>query len=236
MSDAPNNANRRIALFALGAMAASAALGVALKPTKLLAKERKLGSLEVLIPKAFGDWRLDPYSMPLQVSPDQLAFVNTIYAQTLSRTYLNSAGARVMLSLAYVEQQSDEWGVHLPEVCYPAQGFKMRDASISPLQAAGAAMQVNRVVATLGSRIEPITYWVTVGDQISTRSSERKLMQMRYALKGVIPDGMLVRISSIDADASRAYALQANFVEAMHAALSREVEALMFGVGQRAKT
>ena len=201
-----------------------------------MAKERKLGSLEVLIPKQFGEWRLDPFSVPLQVSPDQLAFVNAIYAQTLSRTYINAAGERVMMSLAYVEQQSDEWGVHLPEVCYPAQGFRMRDSRIGAVPLPSTNLPVNQIVATLGKRVEPITYWVTVGDQVSTSGGERKLMQMRYALRGYIPDGILVRLSSIEEDKERAYKLHAQFIADLRATLGAEATALLFGDPTKAAT
>mgnify|MGYP000496771242 CR=1 FL=1 len=47
-----------------------------------------------------------------------------LYSQVVSRVYLDSTtGKTVMLSLAYGEEQNKQSQVHLPEVCYPAQGF-----------------------------------------------------------------------------------------------------------------
>lgn len=61
--------------------------------------------------------------------------------------------------------------------------------------------------------IEPVTYWMTVGDLLALPWLSRKIAQIRYGLQGQIPDGMLVRISSLDHDSERAFALQAGFVE-----------------------
>lgn len=226
---APRNPGRRVALIAATAMASSAALGVALKPTRLLARQRALGMLETLVPRRLGDWQPDPHTVPLQVSPDQLALLQTLYSQTLSRSYVNGDGERMMLSLAYVEQQSDEWGVHLPEVCYPAQGFRMSGAHQATLAVAGRQLPVRRLVARMGARVEPITYWVVVGDSVAATGSQRKLLQMRYALQGLIPDGMLVRISSLAPESDAAYARQAEFAAALHAHVQPAVRELLFG-------
>jgi hypothetical protein len=53
---------------------------------------------------------------------------------------------------------------------------------------------------------------MTVGDQLALPGLSRKLAQIRYGLQGQIPDGMLVRISSLDRESERAFALQAAFV------------------------
>ena len=39
-----------------------------------------------------------------------------------------------------------------------------------------------------------------------------RLAQLRYTLTGEIPDGILVRVSSIDRDESGAYERQADFI------------------------
>jgi len=85
----------------LGAVMVLAALAaVALTPTRKLAQEQ-LVSLEVLIPQSFADWQLDPGIAPVTVSPDVQAKLDKIYNQVLSRTYVNSSGERIMLSVAY---------------------------------------------------------------------------------------------------------------------------------------
>jgi hypothetical protein len=53
---------------------------------------------------------------------------------------------------------------------------------------------------------------------------------MRYGLHGVIPDGMLFRISSIDGDEQRAYQLHQAFAADLVAALTPEARARLAGL------
>ncbi|MBY0446856.1 MAG: EpsI family protein, partial [Burkholderiales bacterium] len=70
---------------------------------------------------------------------------------------------------------------------------------------------VRRLLAVSGNRIEPITYWITVGDTALRSGFERKVAQINYGLKGTIPDGLLFRVSSISTDSDKAYQLQEKF-------------------------
>ena len=46
-------------------------------------------------------------------------------------------------------------------------------------------LPVKQLVACHGVRVEPITYWVTVGDTAATTKGwERKLVKLRYGLTG----------------------------------------------------
>ncbi|HQS99166.1 MAG: EpsI family protein [Hydrogenophilales bacterium 16-64-46] len=196
-------------------MFASAGLALALKPTVKVADSGPKIDLETLIPKNFGDWKLDETIVPLIANPEQEAVINKIYSQTLSRTYVNPKGERIMLSIAYGGDQSDSMAVHKPEVCYPAQGFQVLK-NVSGIFTTGAGdIPVKRLVATQGARIEPITYWTTVGDAVAVNGLERKINQIKYGLTGQIPDGLLFRISSIQADESSAYKLQDEFARAL---------------------
>ena len=62
------------------------------------------------------------------------------------------------------------------------------------------AVPVKRLVARQNSRNEPITYWITVGDKAIRSGIEQKMQRLAYGLSGKIPDGMLVRVSTIAAD------------------------------------
>ena len=78
-------------------------------------------------------------------------------------------------------------------------------------------------------RNEPITYWVVVGNEVATSGIEQKLAQMRYGLRGVIADGMLVRVSSIDPDMARGHAVQSGFIADMAAAIPSQARPRVFG-------
>lgn len=175
------------------------------RPTARLADTRPKVDLETLFPKTFADWRVDD-RMPVQlVSPDAQAVLDKIYNQTLSRVYVNSHGSRIMLSVAYGGDQSDGTRAHRPEVCYPAQGFQIDSSRESLLELGMGQLRVRQLLARLGGRIEPITYWVTVGERVALSGTEQKLAQLAYSTRGVVPDGMLVRISSIEPLATKAY-------------------------------
>jgi len=196
-------------------MFAAAGLSLALKPTAMVAGNGTRIDLESLIPKQFGDWKVDETIVPLIANPEQAAIINRIYDQTLSRTYVNKRGERIMLSIAYGGDQSDAMQVHKPEACYPAQGFKILKNADDVFSTGDASIPVRRLVATLGSRVEPITYWTTIGDTVAVNDLKWKLQQLKYGLTGKIPDGLLFRVSSIQADDTAAYATQDDFTRAL---------------------
>jgi hypothetical protein len=55
------------------------------------------------------------------------------------------------------------------------------------------------------------------------------LQQIRYGLRGQIPDGMLVRVSSITNSQTEAYALQNRFLDQLYAAVPAEMRSRYFG-------
>ena len=206
--------NRRLLIAAL-LMFAGAGLALAMKPTQKIADTREKPVLDTMIPQRIGEWKVDPTIIPIAPSPDVQALLDKLYNQTLSRTYVNPAGQRIMLSIAYGGDQSDSMQVHQPEVCYTAQGFEVFDAVPGTLLTQYGELPVRRLIALQDNRNEPITYWVVVGDQQTQFGLRMKLAQMRYTLTGIVPDGMLVRVSSIDRDEVGAYDNQADFIRSM---------------------
>ena len=222
--------SQRIKAFvALVLMVAALAAAQAWRPTARLADTRAKVELETMFPKAFGDWRVDD-RMPVQlIAPDTQALLNKIYNQTLSRTYVNRQGDRIMLSVAYGGDQSDATRAHRPEVCYPAQGFQIDASRDNVLDLTGHKLRVRQLVSRLGARVEPITYWVTVGERIALSGTEQKLSQLSYSTRGVVPDGMLVRVSSIEPDAQKAFPMHQAFLAEMARAIAAESLAQIIG-------
>jgi EpsI family protein len=227
--------NRRFAAsLALGlAMAATSALTGALTPRVRLAAAQPAFSLEQMIPTRFGGWSLDASIVPLKPDPERQTMIEKLYDQTLSRTYVNGRGERVMLSIAYGGDQSKALQLHLPEVCYVAQGFQMLASGDATLPTRFGALPVKRLVARQNERNEPITYWITIGDKAVLSGIEQKLQRLAYGLSGQIPDGMLVRVSTIQGDAAGAYRLQDRFVGAMLDALAPGDRARLLGAAGR---
>lgn len=203
-------------------MLAASGLALALRPTLKVADQGSSTDLETMIPRTFGDWREEPQNTVPIVDPQQKELIDKIYTQTLSRTYVNSRGYRIMLALAYGKDQRDAMQVHYPEVCYPAQGFSLQEKQKGTLETGRGAIPVTRILTNLGQRNEPVTYWTTVGDRVVQTGIQKKLAEMSYGLNGKIPDGMLIRISSIDPEAAHAYKVQTEFADQMLNALAPE--------------
>jgi EpsI family protein len=157
--------------------------------------------------------------VPLTPDPTQKELIAALYDQTLSRTYVNAEGQRVMLSIAYGGDQSKQLQLHLPEVCYVAQGFDMVKDRRDELGTGFGKLPVKRLVARQNARNEPITYWVTIGDKAVMSGIDQKVQRFMYGLSGRIPDGMLVRVSTIGTDEAGAYRVQDRFVKQMLGAL-----------------
>jgi EpsI family protein len=210
---------RRAALFTGTALAASAALGQWARPTRRMADMGPRLDLEAAIPRSFKGWQIDANVPVLLPAPDVQAQLDAIYNQVLARTYADGRGNQVMLSIAYGGDQSKGTRAHRPEVCYPAQGFDLMAQRADQLPLPMGQLPVRRLVTRLGSRIEPVTYWIVVGEQVATSGTQQKLAEMRYGLQGLIPDGLLMRVSTLDGDAQRAWQVQARFVADLASAI-----------------
>ena len=225
--------NRRFAISLIlgAAMAGTSALTVALTPKARTLQAHEQFSLEQMIPARFGDWQIDPSVVPLTPDPEQQSVLEKIYDQTLSRTYVNREGQRVMLSIAYGGDQSKALQLHLPEVCYVAQGFQMVKDQEGELPTGFGELPVKRLVARLHERNEPITYWITIGEHATKTGIQQKLRRLAYGLSGEIPDGMLVRVSTLGANESAAYRVQDRFVADMLAVMAPRDRARLLGAG-----
>lgn len=219
-----------ISIFLGILMVSSGALTKALTPTKKIADQQERIDLEIMIPTEFGNWRVDKSIIPLQVDAETQAMLDKIYNQTLSRTYVNSIGERIMLSVAYGGDQSDNLAVHKPEVCYYAQGFEIMKTFSDELLTQYGKLPIKRLLAVKGYRNEPITYWVTVGNKAVLPGIDEKLQQLKYGLTGNVPDGMLVRVSSISSDKDKAYQLQTIFIQDLLSSVNTGERIRLIGV------
>ena len=211
-------------------MLLTAYLGWALVPRERLSDHKVKIDLPVQVPAAFGDWQEDTSVVPVLPDPELQAKLDGLYSATLSRTYVNKQGERIMLSIAYGNDQSSEaTAVHRPEFCYSSQGFKIENKGVRHLTVGNHRLEVQNLLAYQGQRIEPITYWITVNDVPTLPGVGRKLKQLQYGLKGQIPDGMLIRISSIGADAEKNYVLQEAFLNQLAASMNPSIRQRYFG-------
>lgn len=204
-------------------------------PRRIMADEMPAMDLSRTVPESFGAWRVDPSIVPVLPDPTVTEKLDSLYSETLNRTYIREDGARVMLSIAYGKNQnSASTAAHRPEFCYSAQGFVVKQSVTDRVHVMDHDLQVVRLLATAGQRREPITYWVTLGQSASIPGVSRKLAQIKYGLQGWIMDGMLMRVSSLigaldasDQDAARA--LHTQFINDLAKAIPEADRSRFFG-------
>ena len=210
-------------------MVSAAILSPALRPDKSLSTAQPRLDLAAMIPENISQWRTDPAVVPIQYSPEIQATVEKAYDQTLSRTYIDGRGDRVMLSIAYGSKRHEDMQAHRPETCYPAQGFQIMAERVGELVTSYGTLPIKRLVALQGSRNEPITYWLVVGEDTTRFGIAHRLATLKYGLNGRIPDGMLVRVSTISRDVDSAYKIQDAFVKDLLAAVDSKTRPRLIG-------
>lgn len=225
------NLNRRRMLFALTSAVMASGLAHALRPQSRLAENWGKLDLERSVPKQFGDWQAIPDRATV-VNPQSLTLIEQLYSEVLTRTYVNrDDGYAIMLSIAYGGDQRKELAVHLPEACYPAQGFRILDNQVDKIELPEGRLAVRRLDTQLNAmRIEPVTYWAMVGQDQALGGLDQKLAAFRYTLRGQIPDGLLFRVSSIDGQPRAAYRRHDQFIAEFLAAVGPEKRRRLAGL------
>ncbi len=200
-----------------------------LKPTLQPKDPENRVDFEELIPKEFGDWKMVEDQLMVIADPELEGKLAKIYSQNISRTYVNSKGNRVMLSLAYGDNQADSMQVHKPEVCYPAQGFAVLSNKKTYIDTGFNIIPARFLDTILGSRNEFVLYWILVGDKVVDGGLDRKLQQLSYGLKGIIPDGLLFRVSTIGTENTIEFSVQMDFILDLLQSLSSDNRGLIIG-------
>lgn len=226
----PMNTIKTAKLLAL-LMVAAAAAGAWLRPDSPQVRSKPAYALGDAIPDRFGDWQMLPDAGNQVINPQAQQVLDRIYSQVLTRTYRYADGYRIMLSLAYGDDQRGDLQAHMPEVCYPAQGFELNSQERGNLATDFGMIPVSRLRTSLGTRQEPVTYWFQLGNTTMKTGErwEKRLVEFRFALTGQAPSGLLFRVSSIDADATGAFAMQDRFVRDLLGAVSTATRTRLSG-------
>ena len=208
-----------------GSFVAAAAAGLMLKPRR---SENMLGSakLDALAPATFAGWRFNTASGLVLPPADQLR--DKLYSQLLTRVYVREGAPPVMLLIAYSGAQDGTVQVHRPEVCYPASGFRLTRIAehVVPL-APGLNVPSRAITATSDARSEQLIYWTRLGNHFPTRWSEQRTAVIAENFAGVIPDGVLVRMS-VSGDGNGAPFLD-SFARDFYAAVGQRMRRVLVG-------
>jgi EpsI family protein len=218
--------NRIQVVLAALAILGAALLAQVLTPRELMARTSAAPSLDSVIPKQFGTWTLVPQLSPVTpgdpegyVQPDP--YSAKIYSQEVGRGYTDGHGNIVMLMVAYGPVQNYRLKAHRPEMCYTAAGFRISDKVGGTVSYRDGAppIKATRLIAERESRLEPITYWMRVGNDVTNGIVDRQLVRLKYGLRGIIPDGALIRVSTIGLPKEASFRLQDQFIRDLLAAI-----------------
>jgi EpsI family protein len=224
-----NKLSRTQIILASIALLASAVFAEVLAPRELMARSSGSLDLQEMIPKQFGSWTVIPDLSPVTpadpegyIEPD--ANSARIYSQEVGRGYSDGHGNIVMLMVAYGPVQNFRLKAHRPEFCYTAAGFRVSDKVGATVMFRDDAkpLKVTRLIAERGPRFEPISYWMRVGNDIATGVVDRQIIRLKYGLRGIIPDGALIRVSTVGLAQGPSYQLQDRFIHDLLAAIPPE--------------
>jgi EpsI family protein len=191
-----------------------------MQPAKPTAGNDGALRLDRMIPEQFSGWRALPRISPLIVDPRVTFQVEQTYSETLERAYRGPGDRMIMLSVAYgTHQLHDSLQAHRPEYCYGAQGFTVEHLLDTSFQADAGPLKVRRLLTRRAERIEPVTYWMMIDRRAVLPGFRRQLAQLAHGLRGEIPDGLLVRVSSLDMTPDEAWPLHKRFLTDLFSAL-----------------
>ncbi len=208
------------------ALVGAATLAHARQP-KPMPKQLGKGGLDALVPKTLGPWRFETTSGLVLPPPDATA--DRLYDEVLTRVYTRPDGAAVMFLVAYSGTQDGLLQLHRPEVCYPVGGYQLSQTQIAPVAFAdGDSVPARAFTATSALRVEHVLYWTRLGADLPTSWGQQRWAVVRANLAGVIPDGVLVRMSCIENDADKAFALLRAFASDLAGSVSPKARQLLW--------
>lgn len=195
-----------------GALALTSATAFAVMPRRSehrLAKQK----LAQLIPSQIGAWRFATSAGV--VVPSEEGPVDG-YDQVVTRVYEGAGLPSVMVLMAYGSTQGGSLQLHRPETCYPGQGFKLSgfsDVELHPV--ASESVAARTFTASRDDRIERLVYWTRIATSFPRNTAEEYRAIIGSVLHGVVPDGILVRLSVIGPDIAQSDDALAKFASVL---------------------
>jgi EpsI family protein len=183
--------------------------------------------LDQVIPEQIGRWKFVGTSGLVVPPKDQLALA--LYSQLLTRVY-DDGHTPIMLLLAYSATQNGFLQVHRPEFCYTASGFGLADFAQREIKVtADRAIKVNTMSAVRDDRGESLLYWVRIGEHIPLSWAQQKLVFAEDNLRMIVPDSLLVRISTPLVDPKADMAAIGEFVATLVESTSPQFRRVLIG-------
>ncbi len=225
--DMPRIAPSRRDLLVGGAALIAAGVAYARMPRQPLMSIGK-GQLDKIVPLHIGEWTYESASGLVLPPPDQMA--RLLYDQQVTRAYSAPNALPVMLLMAYGSSQGGLLQIHRPEICYPASGFTLTESRVTSIPLDGNHAVASRsFTGRSDTRTEQVLYWTRIGDMLATSWASQRVAVVRNNLAGLIPDGLLVRISTVSDDAEQSQYTLKRFARTMLATMAPATRRLLIG-------
>ncbi len=184
--------SRRTLMLGAGCAATASVAGL-MTPRRYMSGVSRV-RLEDVIPKTVGPWQAQTAGG--FILPEDTAAASA-YDQIMPRRFAAAAGPDIMLLIAHCAAQSGLMRVHRPDVCYTSAGFQIRglhslDLSVAPAK----TIPAETFLGVRPDRMENVLYWTRIAGFFPRTLMAQRLVMLKLGLEGLIPDGVLVRISA----------------------------------------
>ena len=169
--------------------------------------------LDNVVPKTIGSWKFVAASGLVIPPNDQLS--RALYSNLLTRVYSDGVNPPVMLLVAQSGSQTGILQIHRPETCYTASGYQISQVTPDAVRVGSTVGPVNSMDATADGFVEHVIYWTRVGNRMPASWKQQRLAVAEQNLQGILPDAILVRVSTVQNDAEAARATLESFIRAL---------------------
>ena len=117
-----------------------------------------------------------------------------------------------------VAQSSSQTGIlqiHRPEICYTAGGYTLSEIEPHVVGLPWGGLPTLSMSATSDMRTEQLIYWTRVGEHLPSNWREQRMVVAMDNLRRVIPDAIMVRVSTYGSDKANALKSIDEFTAAM---------------------
>ncbi|WP_376768791.1 exosortase-associated protein EpsI, V-type [Novosphingobium chloroacetimidivorans] len=160
------------------------------------------GTAQDVIPRRIGGWTEVSSPEDIVLPPEDERKAAATYDEQVMRAYAGRRSEAVMLLVAYARSQSSMLMVHRPESCYPGAGFTILSNEAVKIRIGSSLSIDGRFLTTKrDSRVEQVLYWTRFGNEMPSDWDAQRWSIAVQALHGYVPDGVLVRLSTVSQDA-----------------------------------
>jgi EpsI family protein len=197
--------------FVIGAVLAGASAGTYAAQPKVRYAPIDKQKFASWIPQKIGPWTVVSASGVVLPPPDALS--ERLYDNLVTRVYAANDEPPVMMCIAYNYKQDGVLQLHRPEICYPAGGYRLSPTVPVALSlGAGREIGANAFTASGLERVEQVLYWTRVDSAFPRSWLDQRIIVMKANLRGIIPDGVLMRVSIADSDSARSLEVLRKFL------------------------